>query len=653
VPVWLGQAPSGIGWRYMHEDGRTEDIDPAAMGLPEGWAPPGFESTVAPAPVPTNPADLAPEPSLGVAPLEVPGMPAPQPRAPATAAPQPQSQSVRSSFSGSTLPVDSMPSDRLSQRAAQSAASRMGGYNAYADADLKAAETESALLAQQAQAKQTGLVDQAFQLHNNADTHQKAALEIDARAREWTARIEQAMAEIPTVDSGKLFSDASTSQEAAIAISAAIGGFLQPVLGTNAPMDIINKAIDRSVNDQMAAQRAAQQNVQNLGQLASTDQEQMRWSLHEADISRLGHLTALERETDAKIQSYQSDIFRNNGAKFKADLLKEKNAVVQRMFEADRAFNQEQYKAETQRTHQSAMLAEAQRQTAAAEAKAGAGPELENIFDGKQYGIKFKQGTIDGDKHVINLGSKELAQQMNESAKKSAGVSASIDEVLQLLGEGGRRLPGNAGRERTKQALSRIMAYYVETGGRSFADNDAKIVQDAISSPDPMSILRLKDNDTIVKGLVDYQRDLKRRTQGEVNRFSSAFGEATVEFPRGKALIDPPDKRLNFAQALKALDGEVARGDKADPAKIAGYLDAFGDLHSEAALGGLVAEGAGESIQALGQAALTLPQVQDSPEMQQVIHDATAEAWSKVQSSRAVDASSGGVPVYDENNPPM
>lgn len=505
MPVWLGQAPSGTGWRYMHEDGRVEDIDPVQVGLPPDWRPPGFEGT-APAPdqVSVDPSNLhqqfPPNQELGTTQGHLPmasevvnGTPAP-PSAPR--APQSQATSTRSSFSGSTIPVDQLPNDRMSQDAARSANARASAYDQVFDAQAAAADQEADILSRKADAEAVGRAQQAFDIHNNADAHAREAAAIDAESREWTGRIQQMMNEMPTLDANKIFHDMDSYQSAATGIAAFMGGFLAPVLGTNAPMDIINKAIDRSIMQQQNAQAMQQNKIAQTQSLAANDTEQARWLLHEADISRLGHLTALEREIDAKALGYQSELFKNNASKMKANILKAKFDITEDMFQKDRNHKQAMYIAQTQRAHQSAMFAEAQKQTAAAQAEP-AGKTAPEPSQGIVISpISGKKYVIDPDRYGSDPKNPKVTPAQLADHDKAWQANAAVGEAIRELvdastAEGqiyaglasGNKWTSSEGKEALKGLHARLkMMIIKKASGLAFSEKEMEATLEQVGS---------------------------------------------------------------------------------------------------------------------------------------------------------------------------
>ncbi len=363
MPVWLGETPGATGrYRYMHEDGRVEDVDPASVGMPPGWVPPGFETdpaqtsfatdtqaappdAVAAQPQLPEPAAPFAPPGLNVEPLQAPQVEAPVQTAPTAPAPgSSSSTSTSSSWRGATAPIEGYTgaSDGLSRRAAAEARGAIGMYapalNAQADAIQGIAEQQA--LSSEAQAQ--GFELEAAALRDQQEGRMREVAEIDQRSQRWTAELREAIDSVPTLDSKRLFKNQNNLEHASTAIAAFMGGFLQPVLGTNTPMDIINKAIDRDIAEQQGNAEQAQRKVWNLKDLASRDMDAATWELNQSDVARLGHITALQRDVQAKVQGYQSDVFRKQGEKLLGDLEKQRIDTYQNIYVTTRGFMEQQ-----------------------------------------------------------------------------------------------------------------------------------------------------------------------------------------------------------------------------------------------------------------------------------------------------------------------
>jgi esterase/lipase len=410
MAVWLGQTPAGNGWRYMHEDGRVEDIDGAE--LPPGFVPPGFEGstpsyadatqTGAPATEPAAPVLQPPvDPGLGVAPLEQPQVAPPVAPVAPQPAPASQSSAVSSSWRGATMGVDGAPgaSGRLNQRADAEARRQTALYAPSVQAQRAATQgiVESQALAGEAQAQ--GFEREAAMLRDHQEARAREVMEIDQRSQRWTADLREAIDSVPTVDSRKIFHDQTSHQETAMAIGAFMGGFLQPVLGTNTPMDIINKAVDRSVADQQAAAEQAQRRVWNLKDLAAQDREAALWQLNESNIGRLTHLTALQRDVQAKVQSFQSDVMRRQGEKLLADLDKSVVDTYQQIYTQTRGFLEGQRHNMRMESIQSQELAmrKAEAEARARAAAGAAAKEQANLHLTKPTGLRTTTNGVKAD----------------------------------------------------------------------------------------------------------------------------------------------------------------------------------------------------------------------------------------------------------------
>jgi hypothetical protein len=339
MPTWLGQSPGGDGWRYMHEDGRIEDIYQSALGpdfAPPGYAPPRADpsqtSFVAPSEAAPPSAELGPAPQapgqpvgFGVGGLEAPQVaPPPPPSAPMGPSSTRSSESVSITQRGPTLPVDYLPSDsfqsKQDQRAAAAANRAMAPLVKAAEAQGAAVTGLADAQALQSDAKALGYEQEAALLRNQQEARAAEVAEISQKAQTWTAEIRNAIDSIPSLDSKRVFKNQSRRESLSMGIAAFMGGFLQPVLGTNAPMDIINQAIDRDLDEQRSDIAQAQANVTNIQNLARVDTEQAMWQLNQRDIERMGYLTAIQRDVQAQVQGYQSTIYKKQGEKFLADI---------------------------------------------------------------------------------------------------------------------------------------------------------------------------------------------------------------------------------------------------------------------------------------------------------------------------------------------
>jgi hypothetical protein len=278
-------------------------------------------------------------------------------------------------------------------------------------------------------AQALGYADEATMLRDQTEARQREVAAIDQRSQQWTSNLKEAIDSVPTMDVKRAFKNQSNLESASMGIAAFMGGFLQPVLGTNAPMDIIKRAVDQDIEEQHNDQQMAQQRIGNLKDLAKTDMDAAIWQLNQKDVARLSTLSALQKDVQAKVQGYQSDIYRNNGMKLLADIDKAKVDLYQGIYVNSRNFMETQRHNMVQESVQERELklkqAEAER---AARADAGKNP-----YAGREIRSP-RTGEVIG---YMATGTPEKAAEYN--AKQAAAYSSSrnILKLKKLISDNG------------------------------------------------------------------------------------------------------------------------------------------------------------------------------------------------------------------------
>lgn len=508
-------------------------------------------------------------------------------------------------------------------------------HNAYAQ--MAAAEAEQTRLEGEA-ARETDRVNR------------EAA--VDRRVAEFQGRkqTEAAWAQVKDIDPGHWWNEKSTAQKIGGTLLAAMGGWLSVSTGSgkNPALDAMMKMIDDDIRAQQVNQDSA------------------RTKAYRADRQVDKHLESLDLQRAARIESVKQNLIAE-GAKYKSQFTQAKymqmagqlDQLVGQSLEAHAErqadFLQKNAQMEQQRRMEGARLAVQQRgqdiesdQFAfknGLETKRYGKPgnvkplELANVFDGTGYGVTFERGTVDGDKHMVNIGDSKVTQELNDAARKGTTVIQAVNRVLKAY-KGGRALPGTQSRELVKRDMDQIMANYILSEGRGLSDSDAKAVQNAMGDPDPNRIFRLVSDETFQKKLLDFRNGVQVATENSLNRYQGVFGKVKFHPPEGTALVDPPDSRLTWPQLQQGLSKELAKFDKADPARIVGYLDAFGQQVDS---GGLVLnpanldfEGSAKLITQARDLALKLPHLDQDQAM--LIDSAAAEALGKIAGQKAVDS---------------
>lgn len=422
-----------------------------------------------------------------------------------------QSSSSSNSWRGATIGPDGSTgaSGRLNKRADAEAQRVMGMYEPAIDQQRQAISQGVEAQAAQSNVQAQGFRDEAQLMRDQQEGRQRELAEIADRSGKWTTEIKTAMDSIPTVDSKRMFKNASTGQEIGMAAAAFMGGFLQPVLGTNTPMDIINKAIDRDVQDQMAAQDAAQRKVWNLKDLAARDENAALFQLNQADIGRVAALTAVQRDVQAQVQGYQSDIFKAQGSKLLADLDKSIVDTYNNIFVNTRGFLEQQRHNMVQESIQSQARRDA---LAAAQAKAAA-----DAADKKRatflHGDTGVRATGPNARDGGWVGPDKETRDKAAARFESANVSwQGIENIKKLTNPSHFGKPGSEERARAKAAVVRqTLALMSQISGLGQKEDTARM--ESIFGGDPDQFFRVTDAETIGKVLQDAQDALARDTK--------------------------------------------------------------------------------------------------------------------------------------------
>lgn len=533
----------------MHEDGRVEDMDPVAMGMPPGWAPPGFESSAPP----PAPVEMAPEPQA-----QIPEQPAPAPSAPTSSPTQTRSsQSVSGSWRGATVGVDGSPgaSNRLDRRAAADANRFMAAQEPAAAMGREAVNATVAAQTAGSDAQARGFADEATLLRDQQEARAQELAVVQEKSTRWTTEIRDAMNAVPTMDPNKLFADASDAQTVGMAMSAFMGGFLQPVLGTNTPMDIITKAVDRSVQQQLNAQEMAQRKVWNLKDLAARDEQAALFELNQADIGRAAHLTALQRDVQAKVQGYQSDVFKAQGMKLLADIDKGLADTWQNIFMSSRSFLESQrhnMRTESIQSQQLAlreaeMKAEAEARKAAAAAKQSA-----NFLHG-DTGIRASgPNAVAGGWVAPNEKIREEAARKFEGGKDQWTAA----EKLKRLSSGGHfGAPGSEQRARAAAAATRMSFDLMSRlTGLGQKEDTERMMQAFGGNPD--KFFRFESEETIKKVLADYQDTVgsNMKTYADSLKYHP---DDKIEWSAPEIPADAPEVGTMFGDSLLEMEAAV------------------------------------------------------------------------------------------------
>lgn len=475
---------------------------------------------------------------------------------------------------------------------------------------------------------------QAAEVERNANLDRMAAEHANQKA------VAAAEAKIQEINPARFWSDASAATKATSLAAAMIGGWLSVSTksGRNTAMEALMAMVDNDIKAQI-------ENQQNARSGAYRAERAGQRRLESIEVERAGRLRAIQQQILADGARFKSPItqaeYAKEAAKFDAEIGKNLLEHGAKAAEYELAVRRQQA-AEMQDRRQNALGWASLNQRYQSEGftkgpdgkwtKARAAPlELKNVFDGAGFGVRFERNTLDGNGHVVDVGDAKIAQEMNDAARKGTTVIQSVNRVLEMF-EGGRDLPGTQSRELVQREMRNIMANYVLAEGRGLSDSDFKALQAALGDADPNRIFRLISDETWQKKLLGFRNGVQTSTENSLNRYQSTFGKVKFNPPSGTKLIDPPDSRLTWPQLNSGLNKELAKFDKADPARIVGYIEALGETMGR---GGLVLgpakldlQGTLESIQRARDLALSLPNLdQDHVEL---INNAAATAMGKI-----------------------
>lgn len=499
----------------------------------------------------------------------------------------------------------------------------VGSANALgrAEAALEANETERARITAERSKEAVRL----------AGERERKADERDALLAQKETEIMAARAAVPQADAKRVFKNMAGWEKGLLVIAGALNGWNVRFNGGKNPIvDTLMQIAEQDMRAQQMNIETAREDVFRTERAYGRDAARWDTKMDEFDLGVVQRLQAFDNDLASREANTQSEI---NRARIGQERFGIQSKIAEigmnykmRFAESINDFNKTRMVQLEESARQKASI-EAQKDLKAMDK--GKGPELANMFDGRAFGVQFERNTVPGsEKHVIDVGDSKVAQEINDAARKGTTVIQSVNRVLSTF-EDGRKLPGNQSRELAKREVAHIMANYVLAEGRGLSDSDFKALQTALGDADPNRIIRLVSDETFRKKLIGFREGVKANTENSINRYESVFGRAKFNPKNTPLLIDPPDKRLDQAQALKALQGELAK-DKPDLAKVAGYFDSFGDLQAEAALSlGRLAPS--KTLETLDAARLrALDAAKDDPEMFEIISDTANAAMGKV-----------------------
>lgn len=540
----------------MHEDGRVEDVDHTALGLPPDWAPPGFQpdpgnsvgyEAASPQPIPDDVAEAVVTPTG----QPLPSQQAAQPTSTSTSS----SGSVSASYTGPGLPMDFQPSGKLAQRAAREAKQQVEAFAPAVQAQKNAVTGMANAQAAGSDAQAAGYLDEAKLQRDQAE---QRALEVEAinhKAQGYTDQIKEAINSVPTMDVKRIFKNQTNLESASMGIAAFMSGFS----GNKQPMDIINRAVDQDIAEQQNAQEMAQKKIWNLKDLAKMDMDQAMWDLNQKDTSRLTALNALKLDVQAKVQGFQSEVFRKSGEKLIADLDKGMADTFQNIYTNTRDFLHRQWvdAQAAARASQALKIQQAEADTRRLAAESQAKLTRQANFLHRDTGVRATgPNALNGGWVAPNEKVRE------EAAKRFEGSNTqwtNIEDLKRLTTQGHFGLPGSEERTRAAAQATRMSIELMsQISGLGQKEDTSRMMK--MFGGDPDQFFRVTDEETIKKVLQDGQDTLFKATK--------AYAKSLQYDPNDKVDWEPPptpeykdDVAPAFGDSIVELEAAVTGSD--------------------------------------------------------------------------------------------
>jgi hypothetical protein len=213
-----------------------------------------------------------------------------------------------------------------------------------ADAAVEASEADRALLDQQRIAEEQKARFDQEEAALMAEADARANAEADQRIAGIQEAIEAASS--MKVDPSRIWNDHGTANKTRGLVAAFVGGFLQPVLGTNTIQQIIDKNIDRDIDAQKEAIAGAQRNVTNLRGLHSLGVQQAETEAGQREQERLMRRASLVGELNAEVMKMQDPVLKAELSQSVAQINAQNQEAVRQIRKEKYAQKMDEYKFE-------------------------------------------------------------------------------------------------------------------------------------------------------------------------------------------------------------------------------------------------------------------------------------------------------------------
>jgi hypothetical protein len=246
-----------------------------------------------------------------------------------------------------TSPLD-LDEGKFTPRARERAQSLAAGVQGQLDALRSTQEAQTQATEQLAEGRREIAEFDRIEAAAEAEIAEIANIE----AQERISGISNAMEAVRSmkVDPSRVWTQGGSANKAKGLVAAFIGGFLQPVLGTNTIQATLDKAIDRDIDAQKTDIKLAQANVANLRQLHNLGLNQAATEAEQRQQDRLVRKASIVGMLEADAMQLQDDVLKQKMlgevAKIKTDFTKEVHAIEDNI--RQQAFNELKFKVDAQ-----------------------------------------------------------------------------------------------------------------------------------------------------------------------------------------------------------------------------------------------------------------------------------------------------------------
>ena len=433
-----------------------------------------------------------------------------------------QSQSSRGSTSSTTSNMVRIDSGTPGKESVADEQTRRRAGNLLQVGQGMLDANQSALEAGQAVNQQAAHASQKMAKFDQITAEEMAIFDAEAN-EEATRRVQGITNAVDAVKSMKvdptrLWSKPGSMQNVAGIAAAFMGGFLQPVLGTNTAQQIIDNAIDRDINAQQSDIQNAQRNVGNLKMLHSLGLEQADTEARQRAQQKLLMRAGLAGHLQAEALKLQDPVlaakYEQEAARLNAETTKEIERVHAE--ERDRSFDQRVKNRQLRMAeHREKRESQSQSWGQARQEKMDAAASGAMEAEWRQNLVPIATGFTHTDGRQIHLDTeKKLGarqrQSVDEKSMKLQG-QGNLTSALLALKPGRLSMPKSAERQMAVAVANQLLLSQGEALGR-MTDKDMEILKQ-VAGGDLDTVIRSGGEESFQSVIRNYKNNVIREGQ--------------------------------------------------------------------------------------------------------------------------------------------